>query len=297
LAGVLPGEGIAITAATGERHVSLVALDGRAVDDRVGLEVSYVLNAPGATQQFTPGPIIVSGDKGSFLLAGGSSELRATVDLPIATGADLNPTTGVVSRGGIVISSGWERAVLSAHRDLLSRQGRVFDLHSDTEAQIPSTCEVGDRDGPEWFLLCGLFDSPGTARIVLRHPDGSMQDLVPLPSGPDIQGRTIGFWRGVVLSPDRSTLLLQYSGNCEVPLVFTASRSGGAPTGLMEPNPEAVALGWASDGRAVVQLPSIGCGDGSPRPGVYLVTAAGRQTLVTAITDTARAYLWSPSTP
>ena len=45
--------------------------------------------------------------------------------------------------------------------------------------------------------------------------------------------------------------------------------------------PESIGLGWARDGRAVVELPQGVCGAGSSRPGVYLVDpASGKRTYV-----------------
>jgi hypothetical protein len=91
-----------------------------------------------------------------------------------------------------------------------------------------------------------------------------------------------GWWTAAFLSRDGTRLLLQWSGQCEIPVAFFARMTGGAARPVtgeagLGGAPESVALGWASDGRAVVDLPKGACGGVASRPGVYLIDPATRK--------------------
>jgi hypothetical protein len=82
----------------------------------------------------------------------------------------------------------------------------------------------------------------------------------------------VGHWSSIERSPDRWTLLLQWTAECEIPVAYFANADG---TNLRpvarEPAIESVALGWARDGRAVIAFPRGTCGSGRTPPGTYLV--------------------------
>jgi hypothetical protein len=56
--------------------------------------------------------------------------------------------------------------------------------------------------------------------------------------------------------------------------------------------PESFALGWTTDDRAVIDLPSGACGIGSGRPGVYLFSSPGRATLAHRHGPNALVRMW-----
>ncbi|HEX5468406.1 MAG TPA: hypothetical protein VFW80_05105 [Gaiellaceae bacterium] len=106
----------------------------------------------------------------------------------------------------------------------------------------------------------------------LRFPEPALTE-----SGPVL----IGHWAWAALSPDGSTLLAQWSAECEVPEAFLLPLDGGRPrlvTGeksrAMSPN--STALGWTTDGRAIVFLAhGPACGGGVGEPGVYVYSESG----------------------
>lgn len=170
-------------------------------------------------------------------------------------------------------------AFVSDRRDLvtvsLGRSSRVYDLRTGRSAPVPSGCRAAARQGARWLLLCGYpFGDPKAASTVqVREADGRVRLLF----GPaeKVGSSPAGWWTAAFLSPDGSRLLLQWSGQCELPVAFLALTSGGAPrpaTGerTLARAPESVALGW-SGRRAVVDLPRGGCAGGSARAGTYLV--------------------------
>ena len=91
----------------------------------------------------------------------------------------------------------------------------------------------------------------------------------------------VGHWAWASSSPDRQTILAQWSAECEVPIAFLVHADGGSPTPVTgeedwATSPVSVALGWTTDGRALVFLPEGPvCGSGAPKPGVYLYSAPG----------------------
>ena len=100
------------------------------------------------------------------------------------------------------------------------------------------------------------------------------------PSRP-VDGIWHGHWRALFLSPDRKTLLAQWSGECEIPTAFFLPAGGGRlRTVTGEPYadaPESLARGWSRDGRAEVELWEGLCGKAADRPGVYLIDPETRE--------------------
>jgi hypothetical protein len=100
----------------------------------------------------------------------------------------------------------------------------------------------------------------------------------------------VGNWDWAAASPDGKTLLAQWSAECEVPLAFFVSASGGKPqpvTGEVAAttvSPDSVALGWTTDGRAIVFLPSQPACGTSGGPGTYLIALDGTRTFVAPAT-------------
>jgi hypothetical protein len=82
----------------------------------------------------------------------------------------------------------------------------------------------------------------------------------------------LGFWvpQRVFLSPDRRTVLGQWSGECEGQSTYLVAIGNGGPKSVFVS--ESRARGWTKDGRARVFLAEPGFGsERGYRPGLYLV--------------------------
>lgn len=104
-----------------------------------------------------------------------------------------------------------------------------------------------------------------------------------------------GRWRYAYERLD-GVVLAQWSGECEVPTAYWRE-PGGRPeivTGGHDLGraPESFALGWAPDGRAVVQLWDGYCGTGGDPPGIYAFRSPGARTLLFETPPHASADMW-----
>lgn len=95
-------------------------------------------------------------------------------------------------------------------------------------------------------------------------------------------GSKVGHWVTAFLSPDRKTLLAQWSAECEVPIAYFVAARGGVPHALSTGAQDSIAHGWTVDGRAIVDFPSGPCGATARQPGLYLVSLDGSRRLVAA---------------
>ena len=86
----------------------------------------------------------------------------------------------------------------------------------------------------------------------------------------------VGHWDWAAGSPDGKTILALWRFECEVPAAFLIRATGGRPRSIFG-DAESVALGWTTDGRAIVFLPSQPACGSEGRPGTYLVSPDGRQ--------------------
>jgi len=149
--------------------------------------------------------------------------------------------------------------------------------HTETHAhQAPAlgSCQrIGEtEEGP--LRLCPAAGRHGA--FVVGEGDAA-EDLHILPGrvGP------AGHWSWAAISPDGSTLLAQWTAECEVPIAFFIFLPAGTPlpvTGetAWARRPSSEALGWTTEGRALVFLPhGPGCGSGPDRAGVYAYGAPG----------------------
>ena len=91
-----------------------------------------------------------------------------------------------------------------------------------------------------------------------------------------------GYWVYARVAPDRHTLLVQWSGECESPAAFVIGRDRTLrPVGAATRRgaPESRALGWSPSGRAIVSFPRGVCAGGHRGgPGVYSVDSKGTTT-------------------
>jgi hypothetical protein len=166
----------------------------------------------------------------------------------------------------------------------------------EDRAAVPSTsvataklrgCHTVGRDERGIIRLCQEYRPDTHGSFVVD--DGGGRQVLAIPSpGPTATasdaGR-VGHWAWAALSPDGLTLLGQWSAECEVPIAFFMPAKGGKPrvvTGEEDwaASPTSVALGWSTDGRAIVLFPSASpCGTAG-KAGLYLIGIDGTHTRI-----------------
>jgi hypothetical protein len=276
----------------------LVRLDGTVIGHLTGYSVDY------GTGGYIPAPgplLLVGPGKRRAVLDAAHGALTETegIHIPLAFGAEIIMLGGheaSVERDGVVLAHKRrnDNLNLSQHRDFISIESyvedsegsigvadsRVFDVRTGESRDVPDGCFATDLVNDLLILTChGLTPKGPASRLLSLAPDGSTRTLV------GAGGRGGGHWRFAYASPDGSTLLAQWSGECEVPTAFRVPIQGGEPVTLTgEPlaeAPNSTALGWSPDGRTIAYLPADpGCGSGIPESGIYLVDADGTPELV-----------------
>ena len=129
-------------------------------------------------------------------------------------------------------------------------------------------------------------DEHGSFIVEMGAMQRELEIQPPRPTPTASDAGKAGHWAWAALSPDGETLLAQWSAECEVPIAFLVQVTGTTPTpvtgeGDWARSPESVALGWTTDGRAIVFLPTgPPCGSGVDTPGIYLYSAHGRGKLL-----------------
>ena len=154
------------------------------------------------------------------------------------------------------------------------RKRYVLDLRTRRVVRLPQqellaavhrTVAGRCRVGPGRYLLCG--------RNILRAARSGKRAVL---AAPPPSGVKLGHWEQAFLAPDGRRLLVQWSAECEIPITFVIHSRGG-PLRVVsgERNwadaPESIALGFASDGRAMVLFPVAACGSGIERAGIYAI--------------------------
>lgn len=165
--------------------------------------------------------------------------------------------------------------------------------------RVPDDCHPFGRGRQALYLMCNwLGPSPGKPLPTIERLDRRGHRVVLARQPLHAYGMKLkaGSWEAAALSPDGLTVLAQWSAECESPTAFFLSAAGGAPravTGEVDVRnaPESVALGWSNNGKAIVDLPEGGCGNGSTPPGVYLIDPmSGKRSLLWRTRD--EAVLW-----
>jgi hypothetical protein len=127
------------------------------------------------------------------------------------------------------------------------------------------------------LLVAGCGGGGSATRTITRA-------AAPLLPSQKPAGAKVGHWARAYLSPDRKTLLAQWSAECEIPVAFFAEGRDGAVRPVvgrsLRDAPMSIADGWTQDGRAIVEFPAAACGNGIHKPGIYLVALDGTRTLV-----------------
>jgi hypothetical protein len=146
-------------------------------------------------------------------------------------------------------------------------------------------CQTAGRDARGELLVCQERSPNNHGKFLID--DGSSRELLDIQSpGPtptaSAAGR-VGHWAWAALSPDGSTLLAQWSAECEVPIAFFAPAAGGEPRVVSgeddwAESPTSIALGWTTDGRAIVLFPDVSPCGSVDRAGLYLIATDGTHT-------------------
>jgi hypothetical protein len=118
------------------------------------------------------------------------------------------------------------------------------------------------------YRACSTFSLPRGERSWIQRREGARWKTVLDP--PPVRS---GWWRRIMTSPDRRTVLAQWSGECEIQSTYVVSAETWKARPIFRWS-SSTAVGWAADGRARVRLPAPVYGtDNRIRfwPGIYLV--------------------------
>lgn len=152
------------------------------------------------------------------------------------------------------------------------RPGDTIDAVPADRSDAPPGCESAATAGGVRVALCG-GEAQRRQRVESISPTGDQRVLAVAPQGS--YGR--GSWRSAMPSPDGRWVLATWSGECEIPTAFLLPATGDEPAITVDGRAafagaaESVGIGWAPDGRAIVQLGTGLCGSAADQPGVHLV--------------------------
>ena len=143
-------------------------------------------------------------------------------------------------------------------------------------------CRIVGHDGQGTILLCQKGDRGNHGTFVVNGGSGRSVLSISSPGSTATAsdaGR-VGHWDWAALSPDDSILLAQWSAECEVPIAFFVPAKSGRPRVVSgeedwATSPSSVALGWTTDGRAIILFPEADPCGGVGSPGLYLVGIDG----------------------
>jgi hypothetical protein len=213
------------------------------------------------------------------------------IDLPAAGFAVFDgPTATLHAFDGSVLARAHQPVadeVLSGaeRRTLGVRHGNVLVAEDPDPAEAPPGCDEAAGGGGLRVALCG-GEAQLRDQVVAVAPDGSTRVV----AGP-LDAR-LGHWRWALPSPDGRWALAQWSGECEVPSAHLL-RPDGSELREVAGGVESFGLGWAPDGRAVVQLWPGLCGSGAEVPGVHLLDpGTGELELVLELEETLSVTTW-----
>lgn len=287
---VLPARGFAVS---GAASVAFVDLQGRVLGRVRGFRFAPENTFGAGLPRFTD-------SRGRFWRLDQARRRLASVSAgqSLHGGATISfvPRTRrwLVHRHGRVLlkSSPGELPFVSERRDVVTAGGRALDLRTGTFLKVPALCAVASGQRPRWILLCGNARSRSKLpQAIVELAGGKVITRAPVKApAPNIG--PVGHWAGVRLSPDRRTLLVQWSAECETPQVFLVTRGTGSTRRVGGAADESIALGWTRDGRALVHFPTGVCGGTyHGGPGVYAVDGH-RLRLLVETTRRATVAMW-----
>jgi hypothetical protein len=307
----LPEQGLIID---GKDGIELRRLDGRVISRIANFHLT-----DDSWLSSTVGPIVLERDDGAFFL------LESAVDhlrpwsgsrTPLALGAALESRARKYGDPFSVVRDGLELATvalpssnyaLSAHRDVVSilrydgrqraRSGYAIDLRDGRRRELQPGCQVADRRGAEYLLVC---NKPFHPTMELLRADGSTRDLVPPPYPandryPDNIG---GYWDSAAWSPDGARIAGNWHDECDSVTSWVAPGSGGVPRSFEGADDIRGArgswfLGWTRRNEAIVYM-SGGCGD-DQHPALYAMTRSGKPTRLAGLDEHGQLFaLWGP---
>jgi hypothetical protein len=176
-----------------------------------------------------------------------------------------------------------------------------IDVPVAASVEPPAGCLSPSAGGGVVVALCQVSDR--FWRIELVGPDGTRTPLADPPTDP---GAPVieGHWQWVVVSPDGRWVLGQWASECGSAHGFVLATDGttglhavtgeSGADGAWLTAPRSRALGWAPDGRAIIELSSEDCGGPLSDAGVYLLDpATGERQRIHAIGPGESAYAWT----
>ena len=195
---------------------------------------------------------------------------------------EASPGNETISTGG----GSWTAALVRGNTDnaLVIADGRLAELASATAGWSNRECKSAGTARSIAYELCfrggrGVHGS----FIAVRRGERTIVSVHP-PQTRSPQSLIVGHWAWASLSPDGSTLLAQWSAECEVPYAFLIPLESGDPRPLVaglawyEQSPSE-ALGWTTQGRPLVRLWKSDCGRNEGRVSAYLTEAGGLRPL------------------
>jgi hypothetical protein len=191
----------------------------------------------------------------------------------------------VLRRGRIALrmSVGREFPFLSEERDVVSTGSRALDLRTRRFLRVPRGCVLASRRALHWILLCGRIEHGTVLPTTVEELVGGRRERLAGPADVAARGPA-GYWVYARVAPDRRTLLVQWSRECESPAAFLVKRDRRLrPVGsaTRRTAPESRALGWSARGRPIVSFPGGVCGSGyHGGPGVYSLDPDGTPRLI-----------------
>jgi hypothetical protein len=190
---------------------------------------------------------------------------------------------------------GREFPFLSEDRDVVSTGSRALDLRMRRFVRVPRGCIVASGRAVHWVLLCGRIEHGTVLPTTVEELVAGRRERLAGPAHVAARGPA-GYWVYARIAPDRRTLLVQWSGECESPTAFLIKRDRRLrPVGSATKRaaPESRALGWSPTGRPIVDFPAAACGAGYHRgPGVYALDPDGTPRLIVRTKLGERVAFW-----
>jgi hypothetical protein len=220
--------------------------------------------------------------------AGASVDPGTSITLVVFAGSEGGISVGRLPQAGIVVSDG-DRTTL------LDTDGTVL-------ATLPGYHLTGNPGAPGVWLESGarsfmLDPAAGAVVPVARETArASMYDEGPEPDLAPPANATVGHWRYQLFPAAGIASLAQWSGECEAATAYWIDGDGSERIVTGERSraeaPESIALGWTSDGAALVLRPEGACGPHRGVTGIYSYTAPGRGKLEYETAPDASAEMW-----
>ncbi len=312
----LPGEGVAVEVMGA---TVLIDLDGVVIGHLAGYSIHYSSELPGPVKLTDP-----LGDEFLFV-AGATALLPFNRRLPLAYGVEYVVTErsgpdldGSDAPSRTLVGDGWDyplgsgEMLLSSGRETVTNRiwsesaehlfepgaSSAIDTATGSITELPDGCWVGAKYGATTYLVCRVNNADG---FPLDQVYANTVGGVGLVQPPNSElAFPVGHWRWLLVSPDGSELLGQWSGDCEIPTAFRMKTNGAGQIATItaEPYdsaPASYALGWSADGRSIAMLDGSGaCTEPAEQPGIHIYAGDGTSTWLYDTGTAGFARLWQP---